>query len=48
MERLLAALRSVADRPAQEISDALRAAVEGWCAPRRPDDDLTLVVVKVL
>jgi len=48
MERLQATLRLIADRPAQEISDGLRKAVEDWCSPRRPDDDLTLVVVKIL
>ena len=47
MERLQQVLRENAGRTAQEISDALRAAVEGWCAPRRPDDDLTLVVIKI-
>ena len=48
MDRLQDALRGVADRSAQEISDALHGAVEAWCAPRKPNDDLTLVVVKVL
>ncbi|MHC4956056.1 MAG: SpoIIE family protein phosphatase [Planctomycetota bacterium] len=47
IERLHDLLRGVADRPAQEISDTLRAAVEAWCAPRKPDDDLTLVVIKI-
>jgi len=48
VDRLYAAIRALADRPAQEISDGLRGAVEAWCSPRRPNDDLTLVVVKVL
>jgi len=48
MERLQDALRAVANQSAQEISDALRKGVEAWCAPRKPNDDMTLVVVKVL
>ena len=48
MERLQDALRAVADKSATEISAALRNAVKEWCAPRKPDDDMTLVVVKVL
>ncbi|MFC1814488.1 SpoIIE family protein phosphatase [Thermodesulfobacteriota bacterium] len=46
-ERLRQVVRSHADESAKEIIKAVIASVNQFCAPRKPDDDLTLVIVKI-
>jgi sigma-B regulation protein RsbU (phosphoserine phosphatase) len=47
-ERLLDAIRDTADKPATEILDKVFESVNDFRHPLGPDDDETLVVVKVL
>jgi sigma-B regulation protein RsbU (phosphoserine phosphatase) len=47
-ERFKAVLRANASRTAQEMVDAVVAAVTAFVSPGRPEDDLTLVVIKSL
>jgi len=47
-ERLLHAIREAADKPAREILDKVFESLNDFRHPRGPDDDETLVVIKVL
>jgi len=47
-ERLLHLIRRHAAKPAREILDKVFEALEHFCHPRQPEDDATLVVIKVL
>jgi len=47
MDRLKTLVGELATLSADRISHALREAVAEWCHPRKPDDDLTFVVMKI-
>lgn len=46
-ERLRELIRQNTSVPAQEIRDTILSAVEEFCRPSKPEDDITLVVVKL-
>jgi sigma-B regulation protein RsbU (phosphoserine phosphatase) len=47
-ERLLDAIRAAVDKPAKEILDKVFEVLNNFRHPLGPDDDETLVVIKVL
>ena len=47
IERLLHVVRCHAAKPAREILDKVFEALEYFCQPLQPDDDATLVVIKI-
>lgn len=47
IERVRAVIEAHASGSAESISSALRAALDAHCGSRRPEDDVTFVVVKV-
>ena len=47
VERTLEVVRANGNRPAAEVVDAIHKAVEEFCRPLSPVDDVTMIVIKV-